>query len=139
MLELHKNQLGERHNPFPNRFQMFRRGVHNFVVGWGVRAVAERPVNHPDSIPFGNIHRLLEVSFRWDVRVRVKTRVTHGVVNLEEGKRVFRFYYRQHGFKAELCQQRLYVNEIEISPPFLVEVAAVDGHVIYEKAMNNVA
>ena len=137
MLKRRKNHLSERRYSFPNRFQVFWRGIHNFIVGWRVRAVAERPVNHADSIPFSDIHRLLKISFCWNVRIRVKTRGSHGIVNLEEGEWVFRFYQCQYFFKAELCQQRLYVKEVEIPPPFLVEVTAIDGHEVDKKAMDN--
>lgn len=139
VLKRRKNQLGESRYPFPNRFQVFWRGIHDCIVGWGVRAVAERPLNHADSIPFGNTYRLLEISFCWDVRVRVKTRVSHYVVNLEEGEWVFRFCHRQHYFKADLCQQSLHVNKVEFPPPFLIEVTTVDSHKVDKKAMDDVS
>lgn len=138
VLKLHKNQLGERCHPFPNRFEVFWRGVHDRIVGWRVRAVAGRLLNDADSIPFGNVDRLLEIPFCWDVRERVKTRVSHEIVGLEEGEGVLPFFHRQHYFKADLCQQRLYVNEVEFSPPFLVEMAPVDGHEVDKKAMDGV-
>lgn len=121
-----------------NRFEVLWRGIHDSVTVRRVGAVADRPVNHADSISLGNIYRLLEISFRWDVRVRIKARIGHGIENLEEGERVLHFYHRQCHFEADLCQQCLDVNEVEFSPPFLIEVTAKDGHEVCEKAMDDV-
>lgn len=131
-----KNQLDERRNPLLNRFQVFWRGIHDYIVIRRVAAVAERPIDQADSIPLGDIYRFLEISFSWLVRERVKTRVSHDMISLEEGEWVLCFYHSQHYFKTELRQQRLNVNVVESSPPFLIEVTAKDSHKVDEKAVD---
>lgn len=104
----------------------------------GVRAIAERPVDHPHAILPDNICRLLEIPFCRHVRVRVETRVSHEVVNLNGSEGVFEcFLHVQYYFKAELRQHRLNMKYVEAPPPFLVQVAAENGHEVGEKPVDD--
>ena len=47
------------------------------------------------------------------------------------------FQHRQHCFKAKLRQQCLNVYQVETPPAFLVQVAAVDSHVVDEKPVED--
>jgi len=137
VLEWCEDHLSERRYPFLDRFQVLRRGVHDHAVVRGVGTVAERPINHPNAMPLGSIYCLLEISFPRDVCVRVETRICHEIVRLDEREGIFRFPQRQYCFKAELRQQRLNVNQVEVSPPLLVQVTAEDGHEVGEKAVDD--
>ena len=85
----------------------------------------------------GSIHRPLEIPFSRGICVCVETRVGHEIVSLDEGEGVFRFLHRQYYFKANLCQQRLNVNQVEVPPPLLIQVTAVDSDEVDKKSVDD--